>query len=145
MQFDHDNKIVQLCAKGIMTEGEGKIPEARQLYDQAWDMAQTDFEKFVAAHYLARNQPDINENLKWNEIALQHALAVNEESVAMCYPSLYLNIGKSYEDMVNIDEALKNYLLAKRYTDKLTDDGYSNMIRAGIEAGLQRVQKLTTF
>jgi len=140
MEIDHNNAIVQLCAEGIMTEGEGKISEAHQLYQQAWNSARDDFEKFTAAHYLARTQTDPLENLKWNEVALNHALILNNGISEMCYPSLYLNVGKSYEDIGNIAEALKNYQLALNYIDKLPSDGYGKMIGSGIEAGLKRVQ-----
>src|ERR1700744_1393508 len=140
MEIDHNNKIVKLCAKGIMTEGEGKIAEAHQLYQQAWDSAVDDFEKFTAAHYLARTQTDPLENLRWNEVALNHALILNNNISETCYPSLYLNVGKSYEDIGNTVEATRNYLLAQSYTDKLPDDGFGKMLKSGIEAGLQRVQ-----
>ena len=73
MQFDPKNKVVQLCAQGMQTEGEGETAEAHALFQQAWDIAQNDFEAFTAAHYLARNQPDPKDNLKWNLEALNRA------------------------------------------------------------------------
>lgn len=140
MEIDHNNPIVKLCAEGIMTEGEGKVLEAHQLYQQAWDSARDDFEKFTAAHYLARTQTDPLENLRWNEVALNHALILNNNISETCYPSLYLNVGKSYEDIGNTVEATRNYLLAQSYIDKLPEDGFGKMLKSGIEAGLQRVQ-----
>lgn len=51
MQFDPNNKINQLCAKGM--EMEAKQPdEAKTLFLQAWNEAANDFEKFTAAHML---------------------------------------------------------------------------------------------
>ena len=140
MQFDPENNIVKLCAKGIMTEGEGKVLEAYELYQQAWDLAQDGFEKFTAAHYLARGKKDPLENLKWNEIALNHALLLNNDFAITCYPSLYLNVGKSYEDIGDFTQAMRNYLLAETYTDKLPEDGFGNMLKLGIVAGIKRVQ-----
>jgi hypothetical protein len=56
MQFDPENPIVKLCAHGMQLEGEGKPGEASATFNQAWGQAINDFEKFTAAHYVARNQ-----------------------------------------------------------------------------------------
>jgi hypothetical protein len=56
MQFDPNNNIVKLCTQGMSLEGEGKKEEALKLFQQAWDEATHDFEKFTAAHYVARHQ-----------------------------------------------------------------------------------------
>jgi len=50
--------------------------------------------------------------LCWNQLALKHANAVNDEKVRDFYPSLYLNLGRSYELVGNQDEAQKYYDLA---------------------------------
>lgn len=52
MQFDPNNKVVQLCAEGMELEGQGKKNEALQLFQRAWKMATNDFEKFTSAHYI---------------------------------------------------------------------------------------------
>lgn len=55
MLLDPNNKIAQLCAKGI--EIEAIQPEvAKALFMQAWDESLSDLEKCIAAHYLARCQ-----------------------------------------------------------------------------------------
>ena len=51
MEFNQDNKVVQLCAKGMEMEGQRKLPEAIRYFDEAWNIASNDFEKFTAAHY----------------------------------------------------------------------------------------------
>lgn len=141
MQFDPDNNIVKLCAQGMAKEGEGKPKEALQLFMQAWNEATSDFEKFTAAHYVARHQKTIAGKLQWDEVALSIALRINDESVKSTYPSLYLNIAKCYEDLKNPDEAKKNYQLALAFTSSLPDDDYATMIRAGIAKGIERVRK----
>ncbi len=137
MQFDHENPVVKLCAEGMMAEAE-ENDAAKDLFEKAWVTASSDFEKFVAAHYMARHQQDKSENLKWNEISLMHAMAMGDDTVKPYYPSLYLNVGKSYEDLGDHAAAKKNYLLAKNYVAYLADDGYGRMIAAGIEAGISR-------
>lgn len=62
MQFDTNNTVVKLCAQGIEFEGKGQKKEALQLFQQAWEQASNDVEKFIAAHYVARHQESVQEN-----------------------------------------------------------------------------------
>jgi hypothetical protein len=144
MEFDPNNPVVQLCVKGMNAEGEGKIEVARQLFQQAWDMATNDFEAFTAAHYLARNQEDPNDNLKWNLESLARASAIKDESTRGHYPSLYLNVAKSYETLGDMEDAARHYQLAADSCKHLPIGKYADMIRSGISAGLKRVCE-TTF
>jgi tetratricopeptide (TPR) repeat protein len=78
--------------------------------------------------------------LKWDEIALQSALKINDDNVKEAYPSLYLNIAKCYEDLNDFSNARKNYESALSFTNLLPDDGYGNMIKSGIANGIERVK-----
>jgi tetratricopeptide (TPR) repeat protein len=140
MQFDPNNNVVRLCAQGMDMEGEGRPEEASKLFFQAWNEATNDFEKFTAAHYVARHQKSVNDKLKWDETALQLALKINNETVKGTFPSLYLNIAKCYEDLKDLDNARKNYQLALSFTNLLPDSGYGNMIKGGIMNGIARVK-----
>lgn len=140
MQFDTNNKIIKLCADGMMLEGEGKKQEAGNLFQQAWNEATTDFEKFTSAHYVARHQHDVAGKLKWDKTALEFALKIKDESAKTVYPSLYLNIGKCYEDLNDFINARENYELGISFTCFLSDDGYSNMIKGGLSDGIERVK-----
>src|SRR5277367_5389907 len=99
MHFDPDNKIVKLCAEGMMAEGRGQMEAAKALFLQAWHESESDFEKFTAAHFVARHQENVSDKLKWDELALEMAKKIKDESIKSSYPSLYLNIGKCYEDL----------------------------------------------
>jgi len=123
----------------MMFEGEGKKEEAFKLFLQAWNEATDDFERFIAAHYVARHQESITDKLKWDEASLNFALKIEDDNIKATLPSLYLNIGKCNEDLNNIEKAKENYELALSFTIHLAHDGYSNMIRAGIKKGLERV------
>lgn len=138
--FDTDNPVVKLCTQGISAEGAGDVETAKDLYRQAWGIAQNDIERLTAAHYMARNQLP-QQQLHWNQLAIDHALKVNEGHVKALFPSLYLNLGKSHEDLGNITLAEKYYQQAESYVDQLADDGYGRMTRAGIAAALARVNK----
>jgi hypothetical protein len=139
MQFDAENKVFQLCARGMNKEAEGQPSTAKQLFQQAWEEATTDFEKLTAAHYVARHQESVSEKLRWDETALQLALKLDDETVKGTYPSLYLNIAKCHEDLNDNESAGKNYELALSYVRFLADDGYGKMIKGGIANGIERV------
>jgi len=139
MEFNQDNKVVQLCATGMDLEGQGKLTEASNHFEEAWNLASTDFEKFTAAHYMARHQKSILDKLNWDMIALKHALNINDDSIKETLPSLYLNIGKCYEDLGDFENAKNNYKSAFSFSTYLPDNGYGNMIKAGINRALARI------
>lgn len=64
MEFDPNNNVVKLCAQGMDMEGKGNLEEASKLFFQAWEEATNDFEKFTAAHYVARHQKSAADKLK---------------------------------------------------------------------------------
>lgn len=123
MEFNANNDIVKLCLQGMVMEEEDKSEEASKLFLQAWKEGTNDFEKFLAAHYVARHQKQISDKLKWTETALQFALKINNEAVQSAFPSLYLKIAKCYEDLSDPDTAKKNYELANSFKDKPSDKG----------------------
>jgi tetratricopeptide (TPR) repeat protein len=138
MQFDINNNTIRLCAEGMALEGQGI--EAKKLFQQAWDEASNDFEKFISAHYMARHQENVEGKLAWDETALQCALKVDDDNTRASYPSLYLNIAKCHEDLNDRDKAMRNYELALSYANLLPEDGYVNMIKRGIMDGMGRVK-----
>ena len=141
MQFDPDNEIIQLCTKGMEMETKQKPDEARALFAEAWDKATNDFEKFTAAHYVARHQTSVEDKLKWDETALAFALKISDPGMKASYPSLYLNIAKCYEDLKDFDSARKNYEAALSYADHLPANDYGQMIKSGIKKGMERISE----
>ncbi|HEU5052801.1 MAG TPA: rRNA adenine methyltransferase [Hanamia sp.] len=140
MEFDPNNDVVKLCAQGMEEEGKGNPVEARRLFVQAWNEATNDFEKFTAAHYVARHQETVNDKLLWDETALHLALKINNDTVKECFPSLYLNIAKCYEDLNDLENAKKNYHLALSFINWLPGNAYGNMVKSGIMKGIERVE-----
>jgi len=138
MKFDPNNKVVKLCADGMQLEAEGKTEEAHSLFQQAWTIAENDFEAFTAAHYLARNQKDPIDVLKWNIEALHRANVVKDDDMLEYYPSLFLNIGKSYENLQDLKEANNYYQMAANSVVNLPPGKYSDLLRMGIAEGLKR-------
>lgn len=136
--MDASNPVVTLCADGMMAEGRGQTEEARDLFARAWAQSVDDVDRCVAAHYLARQQGSPEATFRWNREALDRAAAVEDDRVRGFYPSLYLNMGKSCEDLGRRDDARRYYELAAGSVDALSDDGYGALVRRGIAAGLRR-------
>jgi len=136
MEFNPNNNIVKRCIQGMDMEEKGKPEEASKLFLQAWNEATNDFEKFIAAYYVARHQKNIPDKLNWLETALQLVLKINNHSVNGALPSLYLNIAKCYEDLSDLDNAKKNHALAISFTNKPSDDGpFYHGTRADLQVG----------
>ena len=110
--MDLSNPVIQFCIEGTQAEFLGQIDKARSLYRQAWETAQDDFDACVAAHYMARHQDDLEKRLHWNQVALERADAVADERVREFYPSLWINMGQSYELLGNQDKARRYYDMA---------------------------------
>ena len=138
--MDSDNPVVRLCAEGMMVEGQGHGDQARDLFAQAWDQSKNDVEACIAAHYLARHQGSAEQTLYWNREALRRADASGDERVGSFYPSLYLNLGRSYELIGDSAAARRYYDLAAESANNLPADGYGAMVRRGIGAGQRRVE-----
>lgn len=141
MEFDPGNNVVKLCAEGMDMEAKGESEHANRLFLQAWNEARNDFEKFTAAHYVARHQKTVTDKLKWDKTALELALRIDSDTVKGSFPSLYLNIARCYEDLNDLKRAKMNYDLALSFTNLLPDNGYGNMVKAGIMKGIERVSK----
>ena len=136
MEFNPNNKVIKLCIEGMGMEEKGQPAEASRLFLQAWNEVTNDFEKFIAAYYVARHQKNTSDKLKWLETALQFALKINDVTVTSAFPSLYSNIAKCYEDLNDHDNAKKNYELANSFKNNPSDKGpFYHGTRADLHIG----------
>lgn len=140
MEFSPFNHIVKLCLQGMAMEEKGKPEEALKVFQQAWDEATNDFEKFLAAYYIARQQITVADKLTWLETALQCALKVDDDSVRSAFPNLYSNIAKCYEDLHDPAKAKDNSELAASFQNNPADTG---PFYHGTKADLQIGDELT--
>jgi tetratricopeptide (TPR) repeat protein len=137
--MDPNNPVVVLCAAGMQAEADGELDEAAETFQQAWAVASDDFERCVASHYLARHQPTPELALEWNQRCLELAEAVGDDRVDGFFPSLYLNLGKSHEDLGHRELALEFYRRAQMVVRSIPESPYRTMLAGGIARGLARV------
>ncbi len=136
MEFSPSNNVVKLCLQGMDMEEKGNAEAASKLFLQAWNEATDDFEKFTAAHYVARHQTNATDKLKWYETALQFALSINDDTVNSALPNLYLNIAKCYEELGDAEAAKKNKELSESLAHKPADKGpFYHGTRADLQVG----------
>jgi rifampin ADP-ribosylating transferase len=136
MEFNPNNPIIQLCVRGMVMEEKHELNEASRLFNQAWDEATNDFEKYIAAYFIARIKSNVSDKLSWFEKSLDFALQIENDTVSTAIPSLYVNIAKCYEKLEDPINATKNNELAVLYTDKLSDHGpFYHGTRADLKIG----------
>ncbi len=136
MEFNPSNKVIQLCVQGMELEENGKPEEASSRFLQAWNESTNDFEKYIAAYFVARHQEDVPVKLKWLETSLQFALRVNNEAVISAFPGLYLKIAKCYEGLGDVDNARKHFELANSFTSDPSDKGpFYHGTKADLQVG----------
>lgn len=123
MEFSPFNPIVKLCIQGMEKEEQNKPDDAKSIFLQAWNEASTDFEKFLSAFYLARQQANISERLKWLETTLEFALKINDNTVKSAFPSLYNKLAKCYDDLNEKTKAKEYFDLATTYENNPSDNG----------------------
>lgn len=123
IKFDPNNAVIKLCMSGMSLEDSGNIEDAITMFQKAWNEATDDYEKFIAAYHLARQQKSITDKLKWMETSLLCALKINDDNVKSAYSTLYLNIAKCYEELCDFDNAKRNYELSNSYMGAPSDEG----------------------
>jgi len=123
IKFDPNNIVIKLCVMGMSLEDSGDMEEASSMFYKAWKEATNDYERFIAAYHLARQQKDVSDKLKWMERSLQYALNINDDNVKSAYSTLYENISLFYEELHDTDNAKRNYELSDLYKGVPTDKG----------------------
>ncbi len=137
--MDPENTVVKLCVQGMEEEGKGNNEQASSLFAQAWAESRNDFERCIAAHYVARHQATAEQTLNWNQQAMHCAHRVCDGSADQFFASLYLNLGKSYEEIGNGERAAELYRCAAARLGVVPPGAYRDIVQDGIERGLLRV------
>ncbi|MET3036693.1 NAD(+)--rifampin ADP-ribosyltransferase [Chryseobacterium sp. NRRL B-14859] len=132
MEFSPFNKVVKLCIQGMSMEEQGKPEEAIRFFMQGWEEADDDHEKFLAA----RHQKTTSDTLKWLEVALSHAMKLNDDTVKSAFPALYTSIAGCYEKLSEPEKSKENLELAQLYKNNPSDKGpFYHGTKADLQVG----------
>ena len=137
--MDPENAVVKLCVRGMEEEVRGNIQRAASLFAQAWSESSNDFESCIAAHYVARHQPTADLTFQWNQEAIDRAKRVSDGSADEFFASLYLNLGKSYEDLGSESQAQQLYQCAAEKLMAVPAGAYRDLVQAAIDRAFERV------
>lgn len=123
MEFNPGNPIIRLCVMGMSEQDKGNTDAAYTLFLQAWQDAGHDFEKYIAAYYLARHQKTVSDKVKWFETALEFALKVDNDSVKGALLALYNHIADGYTELGDKEHAERYRTYALQSSVKPADKG----------------------
>ena len=103
----------------------------------------------VLAHYLADGEPELAEEVAWDEVALREYAPLADDALAAIgipstrgmAPSLHLNLGDGYLRQGRVEEAQVQLAAGLDAADALGDDGYGHLVLGGLE---RLAERLTT-
>ena len=138
--IDGESVVAQLCAAGMAIDGDAVA--ARALFQQAWDARRDDYEASIAAHFLARHQPSLNQSLYWNRVAAEHAEAVTDERAKPLLASLYLNLADNYAAVGDSATAIVVAEKGVAALQFLPADGYRDFVSRGLQRVCARIAQV---
>ncbi|WP_460935844.1 hypothetical protein [Phycicoccus ginsengisoli] len=127
----------------------GDAEGARAALQRCWDGAGDDHAvRCVVAHYLADLQDDLDDEIRWDERALEALPHVRDDDVAGLglasaagfAPSLHLNLGDGHLRRGDVDRARHHLEAGTSVLDTLGEDPYAVMIRRGFERLATRIE-----
>lgn len=131
----------------------GEKDRGHRLLTDCWEATTpTDHaHRCILAHYLADTETELEQEIAWDEIALQeHGFLQDDElaslgipSVNGLQPSLHLNLADGYHRMGKTVLAREHLAKGQATLGALKDDGYGKMIRAGLDNLAQRLATTT--
>ena len=95
----------------------------------------------VLAHYLADGEPELADEVAWDEVALREYALLADDALAAIgipsargmAPSLHLNLGDGYLRQGRVEEAQVQLAAGLEAADALGDDGYGALVLGGLE------------
>lgn len=123
MEFSPLNPTVKGCLQGMSLEEQGKQAEANTCFMEAWNGANNDFEKYLAAYFVARNHTNIADKLHWFELALLHALLAPESAVNGGLREVYTQMAACYHQQHDEENENKYKQLSIEVSLEPQDDG----------------------
>ena len=145
--WQHITSAVGCALAGDMQRGRDALSDCWEGTTEA-DHAQ----RCVIAHYLADLQSALDEEVRWDEVALSEFAHVADEDLAPVgipsavglAPSLHLNLGDGYFRQGRVAAARAQLQAGMQSRSDLPADGYGALIRSGLDRLEKRVQAAQT-
>lgn len=134
---------------------DGHRDQARQAFAGLWERIGQDgdpLHRVTLAHYLADLQEDAEEELVWDQRALDAADSLTDErakqyhatlAVRGFYPSLHLNLATDLAKLDRLDDARRHLARAVQALPDLPEGGYGDLIRSSIDSLRERLDSTT--
>ena len=129
----------------------GERARGRRLLLDCWEATTpTDHaHRCILAHYLADTETELEQEIVWDEIALEEHGFLRDNDLAALgipstngfQPSLHLNLADGYRRIGKAALAREHLAKGQATLGALKDDGYGKMISAGLENLARRLAK----
>lgn len=123
MEFGPHNPVVKLSLQGQALEANGQLQLAAASFHEAWKVASTDHERFIASYHLARVQTTAADRLRWLETALQHAAKSDPCAVQSAMPLIHAEVARCHDDLLQPESAQRHRALADSSVTVPSDNG----------------------
>jgi tetratricopeptide (TPR) repeat protein len=133
-----------LLERGRVYNSSGARAQARPLFLQALELAQANGEDFYAvdaAHMMALVEPP-DEQLGWNLKALELAETAQEDRARSWLGSLYNNIGWTYHDLGQFEQALDVFQKALEWRETQGQESETRIARWCIARALRSLNRV---
>lgn len=116
--------------------------EARARMHELWEGATDPLHRCAIAHTLADLQPDVADELRWDERALAAVADVDDArvqaagagaQVAAFLPSLHTNLADDHRRLGEPDRAREHLARARASIGAIGDDAYGELLRSAVE------------
>ena len=135
----------------ITTALNGDASAGREQLRQCWDATGPGDHapRCVLAHYLADLEPELADEVAWDERALSEFASVGRDDLTpvgitdtrLLAPSLHLNLADGYLRSNRPGDARRHLDEGYAAVDLLPDDGYGEMIRRGLDGLSDRLER----
>lgn len=123
MEFSPFNKIIKTLLTGISFEENGNTAAAIKTFQELYGNSIENYEKFLSAYFIARNQKSNNEKLNWFKKAQDLALQSKEYIAVTALPNLYEQMAKTSESLGDDIQAKTFFQLAQTSKNYPPDPG----------------------
>lgn len=142
VEWDEVTTAVGLALSGDKVAGKTALQRAWTSTDDE-DHAK----RCVLAHYLADLEDHLADEVRWDELALEHYPHIRPDQLSAIgiadarglAPSLHLNLGDGYLRQGRVEEARIQLAAGQADLEALSPDGYGALIRKGLQGLEQRL------